>query len=92
MDANQWKEVAKIKGEGNSGVVKHYFHTDEINSEGITYYRLSQVDIDDTKEIFKIIDVNCKANNNEELIIYPNPASNEVTILINSNQSSANSV
>lgn len=50
------------------------------------------MDKDGTKETFKIIVVNCKAENSEELIIYPNPANSDLTLLINSNQASANTI
>lgn len=61
-----------------------------VKNNDILYYRLSQVDIDGTKEVFNVIDVKCENSANEELIIYPNPASNEINILFKAKEESKN--
>ncbi len=92
-DVLNWQEIAKIKGAENSSTKNNYVHHDAIdNNNELTYYRLSQVDIDGTKEMFKTIDVNCKSDNSSEFIIYPNPAYNELNVVVNTKQVSAKGI
>lgn len=74
-DGVNWTEVAKIKGAGNSNVKTHYSWLDILMYAGVSYYKLSQVDLDGTRESFDIVSVNnthYKGLNAAE--IYPNPS------------------
>ncbi len=84
-----WQLVSKISGNGTSTSVNKYIHFDYGTNGELLYYRLSQVDKDDTKEIFKAIDVTCK-NVKDQIVLYPNPSSSEVNILLDVTTSSNN--
>ncbi len=94
LNGIDWKLPAKIGGSGTSNSMHTYIYTDNsINSNELIYYRLSQVDFDGKKTVFKMIDVNC--NNNsvpDQMIFYPNPASTELNIHFDVNEPSANSI
>jgi hypothetical protein len=45
---NQWIEIKKIKGAGNSTDVRNYQTYDESPANGTSYYRIKQTDIDGT--------------------------------------------
>lgn len=88
-NGTDWELVAKITGSGTSGVVNKYVHIDYTNNNELTYYRLTQVDKNTTKEVFKAVDVNCK-NVTNQMILYPNPSSTELNILLDVTTSSNN--
>ncbi len=60
---------------GNSSYVLDYLFTDEKPLEGVSYYRLKQVDTDGKFEIFKMVSFNQIKDTYEkiEFKIYPNP-------------------
>lgn len=90
-DGYQWEQVAKVRGLANSSIITKYVHIDYTSQNGLVYYRLSQVDINGTKKIFKAIDVYCNDNNiKDQMILYPNPSSTELNIILNVNKSSNN--
>lgn len=88
-DGSKWELVVKITGYGTSGVVNKYFHIDYTNNNQLMYYRLTQVDKNSTKEVFKAIDINCK-NVKDQMVLYPNPSSTELNILLDVATSSDN--
>lgn len=57
IDGQQWTEVEKIKGSGNSIVINEYKYVDEYYSKGLNYYRLSQVDFNGNKTMLNIISI-----------------------------------
>lgn len=75
---NDWTEVAQVKSKGNSSTYKDYKWEMDGASNG--YYRLAQVDIDKSKEVFKIIDLNCFNILNDVYRLFPNPAQNEFNL------------
>lgn len=83
-DAYTWHTLTQLKGTGNSNTLHQYNYTDNANDAVINYYRLAQIDIDGTRATHPIIIYNdqCLANNNSAttLQLYPNPASNTITI------------
>ncbi len=89
FNGTDWELVAKITGSGTSGVVNKYVHIDYTNNNELTYYRLTQVDKNSSKEVFKAIDVNCK-NVKDQMVLYPNPSSTELNILLDVTTSSNN--
>lgn len=72
--------VAKTKGSGNSVSPINYFFIDKDPIEGLSYYRLTQVDYDGTTETFPMI-VN-KNYYKGELLIFPNPIKDQKNISI----------
>lgn len=89
-NATEWDQVSKIIGHGTSNSTNKYIHTDTESSSEMVYYRLSQVDIDGNTTIFKTIDVKCDKNIPDQMILFPNPASTEINIILNINNPVAN--
>lgn len=88
-----WKLTTKIGGNGTSNSMHAYIYTDNsVNSTELNYYRMSQVDFDGKKTVFKMIDVNCNYTIPDRMILYPNPASTELNIHIDVKEQSANSI
>lgn len=71
-DGTNWKEFAQVKGAGNSTEAKTYEFLDTKNANESTYYKLSQTDLDGTRNelALKFIPVN-----DFEFRVYPNPTS-----------------
>ncbi len=71
-DAVNWTELTKVKGAGTSTNAKTYSFTDTKNTQVSTYYKLSQTDLDGSRNelALKYIPVN-----DFEFRIYPNPSS-----------------
>lgn len=88
-----WELVSKIGGNGTSNSVHNYIYTDiNVNSEELTYYRMSQVDLDGRTAILKMIDINCNNNIPDKMIFYPNPASTELNIHLDVKEPSTNGI
>ena len=81
-DGNYFEEIGRVEGQGNAIDVQYYSFMDENPLNGNNYYRLKQVDFDGKHEYFEIITVSSNAINGE-VSIYPNPASEKITISIN---------
>lgn len=80
--AINWKSIAQIKGAGNSSTLQQYSYTDYNSDNLITYYRLTQVDFDETKTIYPnvLYAEPCNKKQNNDLLIFPNPAYTELYI------------
>lgn len=75
-NGKSWIYLDQIPGEGTSIHSSEYekIYTDLKNTK---YIRLSQTDFDGTKTILGIRSINC---NNQEIQIFPNPTSGNITI------------
>lgn len=80
IDGINWKEIAKVKGKGNSTTVTNYLFTDTEQNNHQVYYRLKQIDIDGKFEYSKIIPINTCSSNINTFSVFPNPATQNVTI------------
>ncbi|WP_207435084.1 T9SS type A sorting domain-containing protein [Sabulibacter ruber] len=71
-------KVGEVKGAGNSSALIDYAYTDRTAAAGTVYYRLKQVDTDNTSEYSKVIAVNhsATASNAASVSVYPNPVTN----------------
>lgn len=78
-DGANFTHVAFISGAGNSNRVLNYEYVDKSPVSGANYYRLIQRDFDGKSEDLGVIRAFSKAANLFNL--YPNPASDRVTIL-----------
>lgn len=78
-----WKTTAKVKGNGTSNSKQKYIHIDYVKSSGIRYYKLSQVDFNQTITSFKMIDIDCMSPSKDEMILFPNPSITELNVLVN---------
>ncbi len=83
-----FEETGTVKGTGNSNSTQHYLYADEgamteaqLAGADRVYYRIRQVDADGKSDVSDVVIVqlsNTSESNN--ISIYPNPASNNVTI------------
>ncbi len=89
-NGNDWQYVSKIKGHGTSETTNNYLHFDKSNNYELTYYRLSQVDFGGQTTIFKFIDIDCKQNSINQIVLYPNPTSSDLNVFINVKYDSSN--
>jgi hypothetical protein len=77
IDALDWETIERIEGAGNSFNLSNYALFDNRPFLGVSYYRLKQTDFDGQFEYSKIRAVTIQ---NLQILIYPNPATNQVTI------------
>jgi hypothetical protein len=81
-DASVFEKINTVSSKavnGNSNVVLSYNTTDNSPIENISYYRLKQVDQDQTFKYSGIISVNYIKSKNIKFIVYPNPNKGEFT-------------
>jgi hypothetical protein len=79
-DAESFIEVLKVKGNGNSSIIRNYMAIDEQPFYGNTYYRLKQTDFNGTSKFHDIIVVHLKKSS--PYTIYPNPFSTTISIVM----------
>lgn len=77
-DAKSWTSVAKIQGAGTTLSKRDYSTVDEKPFEGVSYYRLHQVDFDKKESLSKLVSVSIDKKN--QTLVYPNPSSRTFTI------------
>ena len=79
MDATNWEFVTKVAGAGNSNSVLNYIVKDISPVNGISYYRLKQIDYNGQTETFSPVAVNCSEETSQVSVsYYPNPFTSEV--------------
>ncbi len=76
LNGVDWIEIGKIKGAGNSTITIDYATLDLRPKYGVNYYKLKQTDFNGQETYSSIASVNVNISN-EELEIYPNPATTE---------------
>ncbi len=79
-DGHIWEPIAQVPAAGESVTTTYYTELDRAPLPGAAYYRLEQFDIDGAWEIFPMIMVTW--NSSSVLIAKPNPASDQVQLLI----------
>ena len=80
-DAINFTEIARVAGAGNSIEQLDYSYTDYTAASSDNYYRLVQVDYDGTRTASEIIVVDCiEAAGEPDVLAYPNPFNNELTL------------
>jgi len=74
--------IGSVAGAGNSLQLRNYKFADSDDIKGIMYYRLSQEDYDGKRSQSNIISVDksCKVTAEPEIILYPNPSEQNLTI------------
>jgi len=77
-----FSSIAIIPGAKNSTGEKTYVFTDNDPLAGLGFYRLVQTDIDGIKTFFPIKKILNKKDNEQEVVIYPNPFFAEVSAII----------
>src|SRR5690554_3807751 len=84
-DGENWLLVAEQTAAGNSNATINYNQIDTERWNGITYYRLQQVDINGDQNMYGPISVSCSGERNS-LSVYPNPNNGSFTVEISSNE------
>ena len=84
LDGINYEFVAQVAGAGNSNSTINYSAIDAAPYQGVSYYRLKQVDFDGLYTYSQLVPINLE--NIEIIIIYPNPASDYFDYLIGSSQ------
>lgn len=72
-DGKNFEPVQIVKGAGNSSSSISYYAYDKSPFIGTAYYRLKQTDFDGSDYFSGLISVNLK-NNENELVVFPNPS------------------
>jgi Secretion system C-terminal sorting domain len=84
-DGSNWQEVSRIKAAGNSSILHSYNETDYTPYDGVSYYRLQQIDIDGkaTWSDVKKAEINT-IGINRVVTAGPNPFRDEIKIVTKS--------
>ena len=75
--------VSIISGAGNSNLINDYFAVDQTPFSGTSYYRLKQTDFNGKHTYSEIVEVTNDLFGND-IFVYPNPFTNEISINFNS--------
>ncbi|MNJ84615.1 hypothetical protein D3C87_20720 [compost metagenome] len=70
-DGLNWKELAQVKGAINSTELKSYSYLDTKNTQGAVYYKLSQTDLDGSRNELSIRYI---SSEEADFRLYPNPS------------------
>lgn len=68
-DGLEWKEIGRVVGNGNTVALSEYQFVDEHPFEGVSYYKLVQVDYDGQTDSSEMVAVEFTS----KLVVYPNP-------------------
>jgi Secretion system C-terminal sorting domain len=79
-----WKTISNVSAAGNSNSASNYKYLDVNN--GLSFYRIRQVDIDGRFTYTTIKQTDCKANL-QDIFIYPVPAKDILNVVIKSEKS-----
>jgi hypothetical protein len=78
-NGRSFKKVANIKGAGNATDINEYYFLDSDIVSGKTYYyRLVQVDYNDSKSFSEIISVKSETDDQVQVTFYPNPTQDKL--------------
>ena len=83
-DGANWSVIKTLAAAGNSTTTIDYSVVDSEKSATIVYYRLNQIDQDGVSKIYGPISATCGGTNDFTAVVFPNPASEIVTIEMNS--------
>lgn len=75
-----WEVIHTQAGAGDSNETIEYYANDTDPPSGRVYYRLRQIDYDGQYSLSAIQVVEIEAATDTDLTVYPNPASNHVTV------------
>lgn len=82
LDLEEWINVGKIEGAGNSVEEIHYEFVDVATLDNsIAYYRVKQVDFDGTADNSDIVSVKQNCGSSNEPLVFPNPFNNQITVV-----------
>lgn len=79
-DVKNWENIVEVKGAGNSNEILDYVEYYNNLYNGVSYYKLKQVDFDGKYSYSNIVTVNSLSQNKSNFTIYPNPTNGLITI------------
>lgn len=82
-NGDDFQEIAILNGAGNTNMPITYKYADFGAPQGTVYYRLDQTDYDGTSVTSKIVSVNHKFFNINQISLYPNPLSVNQSLMLN---------
>lgn len=77
-----YTNIGIVGGAGNSNTLRNYTFKDENTLAGMVYYRLMQTDFNGQFETFGPKWVDCKTRPVDDVVIYPNPAQDQLYVNI----------
>ncbi|MCB0539053.1 MAG: T9SS type A sorting domain-containing protein, partial [Bacteroidetes bacterium] len=81
-----FEKIAWVQGAGSTTETQHYQLTDKEPFNGVSYYRLKQIDFDGQFEYSNIEAVNLNRNNSDEnvvnFMVYPNPFKDKIEVKV----------
>ncbi|WEK35022.1 MAG: Ig-like domain-containing protein [Candidatus Pseudobacter hemicellulosilyticus] len=89
-DGLHFSAIGFVDGAGNSEQQQDYQFTDQQPLTGVSWYRLKQLDLDNTATLSRIVAVDLAANAGFRVL--PNPTTGLVTLLLNSSSLEAGTV
>jgi hypothetical protein len=81
ITGKNWKKIATVASNGESRELISYSYSDLTPVEGINLYRLKMIDRDETFAYSRIRNINIESGS--KTILYPNPASDQLTLEVN---------
>ncbi len=82
-DGRAFEAIGTLEGNGNSSIENYYSFMDKFPVRGENYYRLKQVDFDQSFEYSTMITVKMEMDFSTPLTIAPSAAENELTLIFN---------
>ncbi|MEZ4804988.1 MAG: T9SS type A sorting domain-containing protein [Bacteroidia bacterium] len=79
IDGNNWLNIGRVDAFKNASTIQSYSFTDKNSVDGLSFYRLIQVDLDGKSTIIdNIVPVNHTPS--VQISVYPNPASTHFSV------------
>ena len=79
IDGLNFKDIGQVAGAGNSNQPIHYSYSDKSPYNGKAHYRLKQTDFDG-KYIYSTVIVTTCGDAFSDVMVYPNPSSDKLTL------------
>jgi hypothetical protein len=73
-----WETIGAVAGQNTTNQANHYSYTDVNPLDGISYYRLQQVDLDGAFHLTNVLSIS--TNVIEPFTVYPNPSKGRFTL------------
>lgn len=80
VDGQNWETLGIVPGQGSSDGINVYEFNDFMPVMGVSYYRLIQVDFNGSEIVYDPRAVTLKRNGSTELVAYPNPTNQFITV------------
>ncbi|MBK7292010.1 MAG: T9SS type A sorting domain-containing protein [Chitinophagaceae bacterium] len=81
-DGTNWETISQVPTQGNGSNLQYYQGKDMTPLSGVNFYRLKQVDIDGKFVYSKTVMVDMRHNNEQTLMLMPNPVIGDGLTLI----------